>query len=75
MSIGTGSASRATVVPMLRELTGEERDAYFRGSSRSGRRALRDRFQLFQRQLADAPEARERYQILGWFVQGRMASG
>ncbi len=61
---------------MLRELTGEERDAYFRGIQPIwGGGLSEDRFQLFQRQLADAPEARERYRILGWFVQGRMASG
>jgi len=76
MSTRTGSASRATVLAMLRELRGEERDAYFRGIQPIwGGGLSEDRFQLFQRQLADAPEARERYRLLGWFVQGRMAAG
>src|SRR5437762_3053579 len=76
MSTRTGSASRATVVAMLRELTGEERAAYFRGIQPIwGGGLSEDRFQLFQRHLADAPEARERYRLLGWFVQDSMAAG
>ena len=61
---------------MLRELTGEERAAYFRGIQPIwGGGLSEDRFQLFQRHLADAPEARERYRLLGWFVQDSMAAG
>jgi hypothetical protein len=56
---------------MLRDLTGEERAAYFRGIQPIwGGGLSEDRFQMFQRRLADAPEARERYRLLGWFVNG-----
>jgi GNAT superfamily N-acetyltransferase len=60
---------------MLRDLTGEERAAYFRGIQPIwGGGLSEDRFQLFQRRLADAPEARDRYRLLGWFVHGRLMS-
>ena len=61
---------------MLRELTGEERTAYFRaiqpiwGGGLSG-----ERFQVFQRRLADAVEAKDRYRLLGWFEDGELVSG
>ena len=60
---------------MLRDLTGEERAAYFRGIQPIwGGGLSEDRFQLFQRRLADAPEARERYRLLGWFVKGTLTA-
>ena len=56
---------------MLRDLTGEERAVYFRGIQPIwGGGLAQERFQLFQRRLADAPEAKDRYRLLGWFVQG-----
>ena len=58
---------------MLRDLKGEERAAYFRGIQPIwGGGLSEDRFQMFQRRLADAPEARERYRLLGWFVNGTL---
>ena len=69
MREGSESAARATVVSMLRELTGEERAAYFRGIQPIwGGGLSEERFQMFQRRLADAPEAKGRYRLLGWFV-------
>jgi GNAT superfamily N-acetyltransferase len=60
---------------MLRDLTGEERAAYFRGIQPIWGGGLpQERFQLFQRRLADAPEAKDRYRLLGWFVQGALAA-
>ncbi len=60
---------------MLRDLTGEERAAYFRGIQPIwGGGLSEDRFQMFQRRLADAPEARERYRLLGWFVNGTLTA-
>jgi len=60
---------------VLRDLTGEERAAYFRGIQPIwGGGLSEDRFQLFQRRLADAPEARERYRLLGWFVKGTLTA-
>ena len=60
---------------MLRDLTGEERAAYFRGIQPIwGGGLSEDRFQLFQRRLADAPESRDRYRLLGWFINGRLTS-
>ena len=60
---------------MLRDLTGEERSAYFRGIQPIWGGGLpEERFQLFQRRLADAPEARDRYRLLGWFVDGALTS-
>lgn len=60
---------------MLRDLTGEERAAYFRGIQPIwGGGLSEDRFQSFQRRLADAPEARERYRLLGWFVKGSLTA-
>ena len=60
---------------MLRDLTGEERAAYFRGIQPIwGGGLSEDRFQVFQRRLADGPEARDRYRLLGWFVNGNLTS-
>jgi hypothetical protein len=60
---------------MLRDLNGEERAAYFRGIQPIWGGGLSDdRFQLFQRRLADAPEAKDRYRLLGWFPNGTLAS-
>ena len=60
---------------MLRDLTGEERAAYFRGIQPIwGGGLSEDRFQMFQRRLADAPEARGRYRLLGWFVNGTLTA-
>ena len=60
---------------MLRDLKGEERAAYFRGIQPIwGGGLSEDRFQMFQRRLADAPEARERYRLLGWFVNGTLTA-
>lgn len=56
---------------MLRDLTGEERAAYFRGIQPLWGGGLPlERFQVFQHRLADAPEAKERYRLLGWFPDG-----
>jgi GNAT superfamily N-acetyltransferase len=61
---------------MLRDLTGEERAAYFRGIQPIwGGGLSEDHFQLFQRRLADAPEAGARYRLLGWFVDGMLTAG
>ncbi len=61
---------------MLRELTGEEQTAYFRAIQPIwGGGLSADRFQLFQRRLADAMEAKDRYRLLGWFVEGELVSG
>src|SRR5471032_2018495 len=60
---------------MLRELTGEERSAYLRGIHPIWGGLLDEtRFLAFQRRLADAPEARRRYRILGWFEGERLLS-
>jgi GNAT superfamily N-acetyltransferase len=60
---------------MLRELTGEERSAYLRGIHPIWGGLLDEsRFLTFQRRLADAPEARDRYHILGWFHGERLLS-
>jgi hypothetical protein len=60
---------------MLRDLTGEERSAYFRGIQPIwGGGLAPERFQLFQRRLLDAPEAKDRYRLLGWFVQGSLTA-
>ena len=60
---------------MLRDLTGEERAAYFRGIQPIWGGGLpQERFQLFQRRLADAPEAKDRYRLLGWFAGGTLTS-
>src|SRR6266481_3016312 len=75
MSSGTESAARGSVRPMLRDLTGEERAAYFRGIQPIwGGGLSEDRFQAFQRRLADAPEAKDRYRLLGWFVDGTLTA-
>src|SRR5439155_271353 len=71
----TRSRPRGSVRPMLRDLKGEERAAYFRGIQPIwGGGLSEDRFQMFQRRLADAPEARERYRLLGWFVNGTLTA-
>jgi GNAT superfamily N-acetyltransferase len=60
---------------MLRELTGEDRSAYLRGIHPIWGGLLDEaRFLAFQRRLADAPEARSRYRILGWFEGDRLLS-
>jgi GNAT superfamily N-acetyltransferase len=75
MGAGTESARRGSVAPMLRDLTGEERAAYFRGIQPIwGGGLSEDRFEAFQRRLADAPEARDRYRLLGWFVDGALTA-
>src|SRR5438874_2346806 len=75
MQTRSESGTHGTVRPMLRELTGEERAAYFRGIQPIwGGGLSEDRFQLFQRRLADAPESRDRYRLLGWFANGRLTS-
>src|SRR5438105_3107551 len=75
MQTRSESGTHGTVRPMLRDLTGEERAAYFRGIQPIwGGGLSEDRFQLFQCRLADAPESRDRYRLLGWFVSGRLSS-
>jgi GNAT superfamily N-acetyltransferase len=60
---------------VLRELTAEERGDYFRGIQPIWGGGLDEgRFQLFQRRLADSPEGRERYRLLGWFEDGALVS-
>ncbi len=60
---------------MLRDLTGEERAAYFRGIQPIwGGGLSQERFQAFQRRLADAPEATDRYRLLGWFAGGALTA-
>ena len=60
---------------MLRELTGEERATYLRGIHPIWGGLLDEtRFLAFQRRLADAPEAADRYRMLGWFEGGKMLS-
>ena len=59
----------------LRDLRDEERAAYFRGIQPIWGGGLDEgRFQLFQRRLADAPEARDRYRLLGWIEDGKLVS-
>ena len=59
----------------LRDLSTEERADYFRGIQPIWGGGLDEgRFQLFQRRLADAPEAGNRYRLLGWFDGRRMVS-
>jgi len=60
---------------MLRDLSGEERAAYFRGIQPIWGGGLPDeRFQIFQRRLADAAEAQGRYRLLGWFEEGALVA-
>ena len=60
---------------MLRELNADERTHYFRGIQPIWGGGLDEpRFQVFQRRLADSPEAKERYRLLGWFEDGAMVS-
>ena len=59
----------------LRDLSSEERAVYFRGIHPIWGGGLDEgRFQLFQRRLADAPEARDRYRLLGWIEDGQLLS-
>lgn len=59
----------------LRDLSPEERTAYFRGVHPIWGGGLDEgRFQLFQRRLADAPEAAGHYRLLGWFEGGELVS-
>jgi hypothetical protein len=61
---------------VLRELTGEERAEYFHGIQPIWGGGLEEtRFVAFQRRLADSPESRERYRLLGWFSpKGKLLS-
>lgn len=60
----------------LRDLTSDERAAYFRGIQPIWGGGLDEgRFQLFQSRLADAPESAGRYRLLGWFEGTRLVSG
>ena len=60
---------------VLRDLAGEERADYFRGIQPIWGGGLDEaRFGLFQRRLADSPEAAGRYRLLGWFEGARMVS-
>jgi GNAT superfamily N-acetyltransferase len=53
---------------VLRDLTDAERAAYFRGIHPIWGGGLEEpRFLVFQRRLADSPEAQGRYRLLGWF--------
>ena len=62
-------------MPVLRDLSPDERAAYFRGIHPIWGGGLEeDRFQLFQRRLADAPEAGDRYRLLGWFDSVKLVS-
>lgn len=62
-------------MPVLRDLDGDERAEYFRGIQPIWGGGLDDaKFQLFQRRLADSPEAAGRYRLLGWFEGGRLRS-
>jgi ribosomal protein S18 acetylase RimI-like enzyme len=59
----------------LRDLSSEEREEYFRGIQPIWGGGLDNaRFQFFQRRLADAPEAGQRYRLLGWFENGKLLS-
>lgn len=60
---------------LLRDLSGDERATYFRGVHPIWGGGLDEgRFQLFQRRLADSPEAADRYRLLGWFEDGQLTS-
>jgi predicted N-acetyltransferase YhbS len=57
----------------VRELSGAERDVYFRGVQPIwGGGLSEERFIAFQRRLADAREAGERHRLIGLFEGGRM---
>ena len=59
----------------MRDLSAEERATYFRGIQPIWGGGLEEgRFQLFQRRLADSPEATDRYRLLGWFEKGKLVS-
>ena len=60
---------------MLRELNQDERSVYFRGIQPIWGGGLDEvRFTLFQRRLADSPEAAGRYRLLGWFEAGALTA-
>lgn len=62
-------------MPVLRDLTAEERLAYFRGVEPIWGGGLEvDRFVAFQRRLADSAEAEGRYRLLGLFEGGGFVS-
>lgn len=62
-------------MPVLRDLTAEERLAYFRGVEPIWGGGLEvDRFVTFQRRLADSAEAEDRYRLLGLFEGGGFLS-
>ncbi len=59
--------------PVLRELSDDERVAYFRGVQPIWGGGLEEpRFVAFQRRLADAAEAKDRFRLLGLFEGARM---
>ena len=62
-------------MPALRDLTAEERVAYFQGVQPIWGGGLDEtRFIAFQRRLADSPEAHQRYRLLGLFEGGSFLS-
>ena len=62
-------------MPALRDLTAEERVAYFQGVQPIWGGGLDEpRFVAFQRRLADSAEARDRYRLLGLFEGGGFLS-
>lgn len=62
-------------MPALRDLTAEERVAYFQGVQPIWGGGLdQARFVAFQQKLADSPEARDRYRLLGLFEGGSFLS-
>src|SRR3954470_15266204 len=71
----TQTAEHGSFCAMLRDLSGEERTAYFRGIQPIWGGGLgEERFEGFQRRLADAAEAQGRYRLLGWFEHGGLAA-
>ena len=59
----------------LRDLSDEDRSAYFRGIQPIWGGGLDEaRFVLFQRRLADSSDARGRYRLLGWYEEGALTS-
>ncbi len=62
-------------MPALRDLTADERAAYFQGVQPIWGGGLDEaRFVAFQRRLADSPEAQDRYRLLGLFEGGSFLS-
>jgi hypothetical protein len=65
----------SAAMPALRDLTAEERVAYFQGVQPIWGGGLAEpMFVTFQRRLADSPEARDRYRLLGLFEGGSFLS-